>query len=281
VTPTVSRAVPDESTRLEIRRLAAAVEAEDGAPPLSDQTLTQLGSPDVDHLLAREGSTLVGYAQVEAGGAEIAGLAAAAGPLLEAAGPELIWSHGRRSRLVPELERQGFVRTRELLQLRRPADEPLPADPPLPADVAVRAFEPGRDDAAWLALNAAAFAHHPEQGRMTRSDLDARMAEEWFDPAGFLLAERAGELVAFHWTKIHPDGTGEVYVLGVAPSAQGTGLGGALLTRGLRHLYAHRCPAVILYVEGDNAPAVHLYERDGFRRFDLDIQWRTGTKPSD
>ena len=70
------------------------------------------------------------------------------------------------------------------------------------------------------------------------------MAEPWFDPAGFLLADRAGELLGYHWTKIHPDGLGEVYVLGIAPAAQGLGLGNALLVRGLRHLAGHGCPAV-------------------------------------
>ena len=70
---------------------------------------------------------------------------------------------------------------------------------------------------------------------MTLSDLRARMAEDWFDPAGFLLAERpdGGGLLGFHWTKIHPrtgshPSIGEVYVVGVTPQAQGTGLGKAL-----------------------------------------------------
>jgi len=284
VAPTVSRTSLDDTLQAGVLALADLIEREDGAPPLSDQTLTRLRSGDVVHLIARDGDRLVGYAQLDGDELEIAGLTAAAGPLLDAtrpaldaAGPLLVWSHGRRSRLIPVLDSHGFHRSRELHQLRRPldAEHPLPEDPPLGPGVTVRAFAPGRDDTAWLTLNAAAFAHHPEQGRMTQADLDARIAESWFDPAGFLVAERGGELVAFHWTKIHPDGLGEVYVLGVSPSAQGLGLGGALLVRGLRHLRRRGCPAVLLYVDGDNPTALHLYERDGFARFDLDVQWQS------
>jgi mycothiol synthase len=100
------------------------------------------------------------------------------------------------------------------------------------------------------------------------------MAEPWFDAADFLVAERAGELLGFHWTKVHPDGAGEVYVLGVSPNAQGLGLGRALLVRGLRLLAAHGCPVVLLYVDGDNDTAMRLYERDGFTEYDLDVQWQ-------
>ena len=272
---------PDSALRGEIVRLAQEIETEDGAPPLSDQALSRIGADGGADLLARVGDTLVGYARVDDGGMEIAAAAEAAAPLLAAASdhadaPLLTWSHGRRSRLVPVLEEAGYQRVRELHQLRRPLDDsaPLPADPPLPDDVTVRAFRPGADDEGWLALNAAAFAAHREQGGWTADDLHARMADPWFDPAGFLLAERDGELLAFHWTKTHPDGAGEVYVLGVAPTAQGLGLGGALLVRGLRHLQQRGCPEVLLYVDGDNEAAMHLYERDGFARYDLDVQWR-------
>ena len=107
---------------------------------------------------------------------------------------------------------------------------------------------------------AEAFASHPEQGALDRRGLDERMAEDWFDPAGLLVAERDGEVVGFHWTKRHPDGTGEVYVIGVAPSTQGSGLGKALLVAGLSHLAEQGSPEVILFVEGDNEGAVALYE---------------------
>ena len=80
-------------------------------------------------------------------------------------------------------------------------------------------------DRAWVAVNAAAFASHPEQGRLTVADLRARMAQPWFDPAGLLMVvpSRAGEgptVAGFHWTKVHDGPTddpatrrGEVYAL--------------------------------------------------------------------
>lgn len=233
-------------------------------------------SPEVAHFIVREDEAVVAYGQLEGTDLELAGAAARAGLVLDELDPPLrVWSHGRHSRLIDVLDARGFVRARELHQLRRAASLELPVDPPLAAGVRVRTFEPGRDEPAWLALNAAAFAHHPEQGATTAADLAALMTEPWFDPAGFLLAEQVDELVGFHWTKVHPDGAGEVYVLGVAPAGQGLGLGGALLIRGLRHLHEQGCPYVLLYVDGENPAALHLYERDGFVRHDLDVQWRS------
>jgi mycothiol synthase len=271
----LSTAVPTEAQRARIVELAAAVEREDGAPPLSDQALAQLGATDVRHVVAEDGTDVLGYAQADGDAAELTGTRPAVEALADAiAAPRLrLWSHGRRSRLAPIFADRGFEPVRELHQLRRPLDD-LPDDPPLREGVTVRAFEPGRDDRAWLAVNAAAFASHPEQGRWTARDLAARMAEPWFEPAGFLVAERDGDMLGFHWTKIHEDGLGEVYVLGIAPGAQGLGLGNALLVRGLRHLAERGCPAVLLYVDGDNPTALRLYEKAGFASHDLDVQWQ-------
>jgi mycothiol synthase len=269
--------VPGPSAREAVVALAGQVEHADGAPPLSDQALSQLGSDAVTHVTFEDGDELVGYAQRDGDSVEIVAEPQAIDPLLDAVAtpPVQIWTHGRRSRLVDSLQRRAFGRLRELHQLRRPFGEgqSLPADPPLAEGVTVRDFVPGEDDAAWLRVNAAAFAKHPEQGRWTETDLRARLDADWFDPAGFLLAVRDGELLGFHWTKMHPDGLGEVYVIGVSPAAQGLGLGNALLVRGLRHLQQRGCPAVLLYVDGDNTAAMRLYERAGFVPFDLDVQW--------
>ena len=75
---------------------------------------------------------------------------------------------------------------------------------PCPTVSSPAPFRPGRDEDEWLRVNAAAFAHHAEQGRMTRADLDARMDEPWFDPAGLILVVPESDpdtVAAFHWTK--------------------------------------------------------------------------------
>lgn len=213
-----------------------------------------------------------------------------------------LWAHGDNpsaSRLAATL---GFRRARQLWQLRRSLFAPLPR-PVVPAGVTIRAFVPGGDDAAWVGLNRAAFAGHPEQGDMTTADLQQRMSEPWFDAAGFFLAERSEpqRLVGFHWTKVHGgsnashsgpetrshdsgevhdnshghghDPIGEVYVLGVDPAEQGKGLGRCLTLVGLHHLRSLGLREVMLYVEADNSQAIAVYERLGFTHWDTDVMF--------
>ncbi len=52
--------------------------------------------------------------------------------------------------------------------------------------------------------------------------------------------------------------------MAIDPAAQGQGLGRVLTLAGLRHLHALGVGEVLLYVESDNAPAVHVYEGLGF-----------------
>ena len=267
----------DPPLREDVRRLISAVEARDGAPPLSDHAMLELGHARAVHVTVRDGSELVGYAQLDADVAEIAdGRQASAALLatLEEHADEhlLVWSHGKHSPVGPAAEARGYARHRALWQLRRPLGD-IP-DAPLPEGVTIRSFGPGRDEDAWLRVNAAAFAEHAEQGRWTRADIEAREAEPWFDPAGFLLAERSGTLLGFHWTKVHENGIGEVYVLGVAPATKGLRLGPALLTAGLEHLRDRGLDTVMLYVDESNTTAMRLYERFGFIRHDVDVQYR-------
>ncbi|MEO3978462.1 mycothiol synthase [Streptomyces sp. CAU 1734] len=275
--------------------LLAEAAASDGTQAVSEQGRLQLRGgrrEGVRHLLLTAGGELVGYAQledtdpVEAPAAELVvhpshrgqGHGRALGSaLLAASGKRLrVWAHGGRSAARHLAQVLGLTLFRELRQLRRPL-EPLDLpEPVLPPGVSVRTFVPGQDDAAWLAVNAAAFAHHPEQGSLTQRDLDDRKGEPWFDPAGFFLAERDGELIGFHWTKVHAaERLGEVYVVGIRPDAQGGGLGKALTAIGLRHLAAQRLPAAMLYVDADNTAAVTVYERLGFITHEVDLMYRT------
>jgi mycothiol synthase len=269
--------VPGPAEQAAVRRLADALEHSYGTPPLSDRALGHLGSAGVRHWLAVAGEAMLGYAQLDAGSLELAAAEDTIDALLavaEPAGGFSVWSQGRLSPLITHLDARGYERRRTLYQLRRSLAD-LPAAPGLHAGITVRPFRPGVDEGAWLAVNSRAFATHPEQGGMTEADLLAREAEPWFDPAGFLLAERDGRVLGFHWTKIHADGMGEVYVLGVDPDAQGLRLGPALLGLGLRSLAERGCAEVLLYVDADNTTALRLYSRLGFTEHDRSEQWHT------
>ncbi|MGW5640248.1 mycothiol synthase [Streptomyces sp. NPDC003832] len=289
-------ALAPEQTEAVLALLAEAARA-DGQQAVSEQGRLQLRGGDregVSHLLLTVGGELVGYAQledtdpVEAPAAELVvhpahrghGHGRALGSaLLAASGKRLrVWAHGGHAAARHLAQVLGLTLFRELRQMRRPlAGLDLP-EPGLPEDVTVRSFVPGRDDAGWLSVNAAAFAHHPEQGSLTQRDLDDRKAEPWFDPDGFFLAERAGELIGFHWTKVHAgEGLGEVYVLGVRPGAQGGGLGKALTSIGLRYLAGRGVGTAMLYVDADNKAAVSVYERMGFVTYETDLMYRTET----
>ncbi|MDQ6523318.1 mycothiol synthase [Nocardioides sp. LHD-245] len=193
------------------------------------------------------------------------GLGASLGARAVAApGALTAWSHGDHPAAGALAARWGFARTRELWVMRRPAAVPLPSAEP-PTGVRIRGYEAGDAD-ALLAVNAAAFAHHPEQGGLDADGLAERTAEPWFEPAGLLLAvDDHGSLLGFHWTKQHDATLGEVYVVGVSPTAQGRGLGRVLTLAGLHHLAARGVAEVLLYVEADNTPARRLYEDLGFR----------------
>lgn len=289
-----------EDLAARVLELVAEAARTDGQPAVSEQGRLQMRGrrAGVRHLLVRDGTgELVGYGQledtdpVEAPAAELVVHPAHRGrghgrelgnALLRESGRRLrVWAHGGHPSARHLAQVLGMSLFRELRQMRRPLtgpDAPPLGEPVLPEGVTVRTFRPDADDAAWLATNAAAFAHHPEQGSLTQRDLDDRKAQPWFDPAGFFLAERGGELIGFHWTKVHAEEQlGEVYVLGIRPDAQGGGLGKALTAIGLRHLTGLGLPTGMLYVDADNTAAVSVYERLGFTTHEVDLMYRTET----
>lgn len=262
-----------------IATLASAATQADGAEPLDEATWIALrhDAPGLvahveDHgfSLLHDGELAV-VVHPEARGAGLGGrLTAAALEGLD--GPLRAWSHGGHPAAARLATRHGFDRVRDLWVMRRPTDLPLPAARAL-AGITIRGYR-DQDAAEIVRVNAAAFAHHPEQGSMDTADLATRMAEAWFDPAGLLVAsERAGDgrrLLGFHWTKQHSPELGEVYVVGIDPGAQGRGLGRALTLAGLDHLARAGVASVLLYVESDNAPALAVYTGLGFTHADSD-----------
>lgn len=303
--------------------LARDAAAHDQVRPLSEQTLLEVrGGPAGEErastsYLLYDGSRLAGYAHRAAaegapgdaeGGASSAELVVAPDrrghhrgrALLDAVLADdprtRVWAHGDLAGARALGAAAGLVPVRELWQMRRPLTGEwceLP-EVTLPPGFRTRSFEPGKDgpdggdEAAWLRVNARAFASHAEQGRMTRADLEQRMAEPWFDPSGFILVEDVRQdrpaLAAFHWTKVEPSGggeasptSGEVYVVGVDPAYQGVGLGRTVTVLGLAHLHGRGLEEATLYVDGDNEAALATYGRLGFERSAVDVMYAAPT----
>ena len=292
----------------DVQALVAAATDVDGTAPLSEHVLLHLrhgGDTDAVHLLAREGDELVAFAHLDltdpvAGGAgelvvhpahRRAGLGTRVVQALldrtadasSVAGGRLrLWAHGEHPGAVALARSLGFTQARVLWQMRRSLLAPL-AEPHLPDGVRLRPFVVGADEREFLRVNNAAFDWHPEQGGWDLDQVKLREAEPWFDAKGFLLAVDADDrLLGFHWTKVHGgdqpgahshEPIGEVYVLGVDPSARGMHLGAALTLAGLRHLRDRGLRQVMLYVEADNDAAVRVYRDLGFTRWDTDVSY--------
>ena len=300
----------------EVHAVAALVEAAtetDGVRPLSEHVMLHLrygGDDPVRNVLVYSRGQLAAYGhldvtdRVAGASAELVvhpqhrgrgvGRRLVQATLAESPDGRLrLWSHGEHPGAAALAASLGFRQSRALWQMRRSLYAALPA-PVWPDGVTVRTFEPGRDDEAWVRLNAAAFQDHPEQGQWSVDDLHRRLQEPWFDPEGFFLAERGDRLVGFHWTKVHGgegphhpsvDGIphaheghghepiGEVYVVGVDPAEQGSGLGKALTLVGLRHLRHLGLPDAMLYVDADNTAAIRVYTALGFTRWETDVMF--------
>lgn len=163
-------------------------------------------------------------------------------------------------------EHAGLRQGRKIVQLRRP----LPLEPHLleiASQFTTTSFNSSTDEDEWLAVNNAAFQHHPEQGGWTRSTLEARKSEPWFNTDGFRIHRDNGAITAFCWTKIHREtdpAMGEIYVIAVHPNFSGRGLGKKMAIAGLASINHAEAPIAMLYVDAENTPAISLYTSLGF-----------------
>ena len=280
----------DASERADVDRLLHDAWRADGTRPMSDHLWLDLregGRKGFAGVIARDSghSHVVGYCQVSRGNGswgidlvvhphhrydmhEIGPrlLEEAIGVVASEGGGHVHWWVFEANNAHASLARSaGFAPGRVLLQMRRP----LPLDDATTAlreGLLLEEFRPGTDEEEWLAVNNAAFAHHPEQGAWTVDTILSREAEPWFDPSLFLLHRSDGAVDGFCWMKMHTDEQhiGEIYAIGVHPSAAARGLGRRLAVAGLSRAHAAGANEAMLYVDSVNERAVAMYRALGF-----------------
>jgi mycothiol synthase len=198
-----------------------------------------------------------------------------------------LWVLGAGTDDDTDLAAAAFHPARDLYEMR--VALPVTREPKWPAGVTVRPFEVGRDESSWLELNNRAFAGHAEQGDWIAATLARRMSEPWFDPTLFLLAVDAEGLAGFNWLKIHDPHDhdahdhdprlGEIYVIGVDPRTQGSGLGSALAIAGLQAVHARGIDTGMLFCAADNEPGLRLYRKLGFDVHRIDRAYESEVAP--
>ncbi|MGO3147214.1 MAG: mycothiol synthase, partial [Leucobacter sp.] len=187
-------------------------------------------------------------------------------------GELLAWAHGDNPAADALLTRAGFSPVRSLFRMKLdpsllPATNSNPFAVSVPEGFALRSFGAPTDPANWVRVNAAAFADHPEQGRVTESDFALMREESWFNAEDLLLLEAPSPgLAGSTWIKTVRNGdnaTGEeadveteLYAIGVDPEFAGQGLGRVLLDATLARMATHSPNRVTLYVDGENERAV-------------------------
>jgi mycothiol synthase len=274
---------PTANQRSALVEFVERVTAETGARPLSDHLwLDLLAGTDAGFVAATvaDDSGLVALAQISASN-DSSSLEAFTRPALDDAravlddaaetaldafsaaegGRVVWWVDDPTAADLAFAAAHGFEPQRSLHEMRRT----LPLD--RHATVETRDFVPGADDEAWLTINNRAFAAHGEQGGWTSETLALRLAEPWFDPAGFRIHEIGGRIAAFCWTKLHHEHDpviGEIYVIAVDPDHHGRGLGRQLTLAGLDSMSRRGVTEASLYVDADNVAAVALYDALGF-----------------
>jgi mycothiol synthase len=280
-----------------VRDLFAVAMAADGIDPVGEQVLRELAGQRTHHILVTDPldpNSVVGYLNLSPGrdGADATaelvvrpdsrrrgiGTALLRAATERSAGRVRFWAHGTLPGARAVADALELRPARELVQMHRELRD-IP-DYVVPQGVSVRTYSGVEDHPELLRVNNAAFSWHPEQGGWTDSDVAGRVGEPWFDPEGLFLAfdEATGVLLGFHWTKVHDaaeQATGEVYVVGVDPAAQGRGLGRLMTLIGIDHLARDlgSDSAVMLYVESDNAAAVRTYQGLGFTVSSVDTAY--------
>ena len=173
----------------------------------------------------------------------------------------------------------GYVRRFWVMEMEIDAAPPAPA---VPEGISIRAFEPGRDDAALHAALAEAFQDHwgtPFPAFQEWRHLEIEGEGVGFDPSLWYVATEGEEIVGAvccRATSPRADGTAEVRDLAVRRAWRRRGVALALLHTAFGEFHRRKIPRAELAVDAENPTgATRLYERAGMH---VALSWEVWEK---
>ncbi len=181
--------------------------------------------------------------------------------------------------MIASFEGAGFFRLADLAYMRRavPRGAEARRSVRIPAGIEVVTLQEAGPAGAGDELLKTALARSYEQtldcpalcGLRALDDvLESHRAVGSYDPSLWFLAMEGGRPEGCMLLSAGAsEDTVELVYLGLAPAVRGKGLGGALLAHGLASLVGRRESTLACAVDMQNAPALRLYRRSGFRRF--------------
>lgn len=165
-----------------------------------------------------------------------------------------------------QLETEGFRMARAYWNMTWEGERA--PDVPIPDPYHVRSFTAADMGTLTAAHNAAFadtwwFAPYTEEQTAHR----AQMANTSYE--GIKLLFEGDMLAGYCWTLLMSDGQrqqGVIGSIGLAPEARGKGASSLILAAGMQYLRSAGADYVRLEVDGDNTPAIRLYQSTGFQK---------------
>lgn len=139
---------------------------------------------------------------------------------------------------------------------------------PLPDGFTVRPMRSSAETLLLTRVQNKVFKGHWGFSRNTPEEVQARLDLPSTGPQHVLFAESPeGDIAAYVWTALEWDGghtCGKIWMTGVKPGYRKSGIGKAIITVGIKHLFSEGAADIHLEVVAHNTAAVRIYRQMGF-----------------
>ena len=164
------------------------------------------------------------------------------------------------------LEREGFSRIRDYWVMVWQQESVPPVE--LSPGFIIESHQPGDEERLTRVQNAAfggSWGFCPN----TVEEVRYRAGMSSSSPEGILFLTQGDETAGYCWTRIQGESQGPIGVIGmigIVPDFRGQGLGRPILLAGMEYLHSQGVKQIRLDVDGENGPAIKLYNSAGFHK---------------